>query len=60
MHGGGCIVNLLPNAAIMPQPRYDVHMATKAGIEALTAMLAKERMGQRPDHCRQPRLLTTV
>jgi len=43
---GGCIVALSSGTTAMFPPRYGVYAATKAAVEALTSVLAKELRGR--------------
>jgi 3-oxoacyl-[acyl-carrier protein] reductase len=46
MRDGGRIVNLSPSVVGLLQPTYDVYAATKAAVEAMTSILAKELRGR--------------
>ena len=46
LRSGGRIINLSSSVVGLLQPTYGVYAATKAGIEALTAILAKELRGR--------------
>ncbi|WPB57731.1 SDR family oxidoreductase [Xylophilus sp. GOD-11R] len=46
LRDGGRIVNLSTTVLALLQPTYGVYAATKAGVEALTSILAKEMRGR--------------
>jgi 3-oxoacyl-[acyl-carrier protein] reductase len=46
MHEGGRIINLSSSVVGLYQPTYAVYAATKAGVEAMTHVLAKELRGR--------------
>jgi 3-oxoacyl-[acyl-carrier protein] reductase len=46
LRGGGRIVNLSSSVVGLSQPTYAVYAATKAGVEAMTRVLAKEMRGR--------------
>ena len=46
MKPGGRIINLSSGTTTVLQPRYGIYAATKAGVEALTAIAAKEMRGR--------------
>jgi 3-oxoacyl-[acyl-carrier protein] reductase len=46
LRNGGRIINLSSSVVGMLQPTYGVYAATKAGVEALTSILAKELRGR--------------
>jgi 3-oxoacyl-[acyl-carrier protein] reductase len=46
LRGGGRIINLSSSVTAMLQPTYGVYAATKAAVEAMTSVLAKELRGR--------------
>ena len=46
MRGGGRIINLSSSVVGLYQPTYAVYAATKAGVEAMTHVMAKELRGR--------------
>jgi 3-oxoacyl-[acyl-carrier protein] reductase len=46
LRGGGRIINLSSSVVGLSQPTYAVYAATKAGVEAMTRVLAKEMRGR--------------
>jgi 3-oxoacyl-[acyl-carrier protein] reductase len=46
VRGGGRIINFSSSVVALLQPTYGVYAATKAGVEALTSILAKELRGR--------------
>jgi len=46
LRAGGRIINLSSSVARLLQPTYGVYAATKAGVEAMTSVLAKELRGR--------------
>jgi 3-oxoacyl-[acyl-carrier protein] reductase len=46
LRAGGRIVNFSSSVVGLPQPTYAAYAATKAGVEAITSILAKELRGR--------------